>query len=82
MGINLPAGTVTFLFIDIEGSTRLGEDLTAPFPLLPEHIANPNLLALLREIDPTQDSTRGSGAKDWGNLHNRLHFIADILLPI
>ena len=32
---------------------------------------------LLVGIDPTRDSTRGSGAKDWSMLAERIHFIAD-----
>jgi hypothetical protein len=33
---------------------------------------------LLGRIDPTPDSTRGSGARDWSNLEERVHFIADL----
>ncbi|MBL8168391.1 MAG: hypothetical protein JNJ50_09570, partial [Acidobacteria bacterium] len=31
-----------------------------------------------RRIDPTTDSLRDSGAVDWANLAERLHFIADL----
>ncbi len=57
---------------------RLGEDLTAPFPAVLQHITLPELQALLARIDPTPDSTLGSGAVDWGDLADRIHFIADL----
>jgi hypothetical protein len=57
---------------------RLGEDLTAGFPPILQHISNPNLLALLAQIDPTPDSLRDSGADYWGDLPDRIHFIADM----
>ncbi len=57
---------------------RLGDDLTAGFPPLLQHIDNRDLLALLAEIDPTPDSTHQSGAEFWGDLPDRLHFIVDM----
>ncbi len=57
---------------------RLGEDLSGEFPPTLSQIANPDLLALLAQIDPTPDSTRDSGAIDWGDLSDRIHFIADM----
>lgn len=57
---------------------RLGEDLDAGFPETLERIANPTLLALLKEIDPTPDDLRETGALDWALLPERLHFIADM----
>ena len=57
---------------------RLGDDLAAGFPPLLEHIVHPELLALLARIDPTPDSTRGSGAEYWGDLPDRMHFITDM----
>jgi hypothetical protein len=32
----------------------------------------------VEQIDPTPDSTRDSGASDWANFPERLHFIADL----
>lgn len=61
-----------------EGRLRLGADLPGGAP---EHLrspANEDLLALLRKVDPTPDSTRGSGAADWADLGERMHFIADL----
>jgi hypothetical protein len=57
---------------------RLGDDLRGGFPVSLQHIANPELQALLAHIDPTPDSPRGSGVQDWANLPDRLHFIADL----
>lgn len=57
---------------------RLGEDLKAGFPPVLQQLNNPALLELLQQIDPTPDSTRGSGAIYWADLPDRLHFIADM----
>ena len=57
---------------------QLGSDLTAGFPDLLRHLANPDLLALLAQIDPTPDSLVDSGVRDWANLPDRLHFIVDL----
>jgi hypothetical protein len=57
---------------------RLGEDLKAKFPAILQQIANPELRALLSQIDPTPDSTVDSGADLWGDLPDRLHFIVDM----
>jgi hypothetical protein len=56
----------------------LGLDVPGTFPAELEKIENPDLAALLRRIDPTPDTTRGSGADDWSNLAQRIHFIADL----
>lgn len=57
---------------------RLGDDLRAEFPSTLKRIENPDLHALLARIDPTPDSTLDSGAVDWADLRERLHFIADL----
>jgi hypothetical protein len=57
---------------------RLGEDLRARFPASLERIGNADLIALLARVDPTPDSVRESGASDWGDLVERMHFIADL----
>ena len=56
---------------------RLGRDVPGAFPADLEAIDNPDLSALLGSIDPTRDSTAGSGAEDWSMLAERIHFIAD-----
>lgn len=57
---------------------KLGEDLKKKFPERLEQISSQNLKALLNKIDPTVDSVKESGAKDWGDLTDRIHFIADL----
>lgn len=57
---------------------RLGHDLTAAFPDSLKVIENADLLAMLKQIDPTPDSPRDSGAVDWADLPDRLHFIVDL----
>lgn len=57
---------------------HLGADLQAHFPADLRTLANPDLLAMLKKVDPTTDSLRDTGATDWADLHDRLHFIADM----
>lgn len=57
---------------------RLGHDLRAAFPQSLRHIELPALAALLARIDPTPDALRDTGATDWADLGERLHFIADL----
>jgi len=56
---------------------RLGSDLPAAFPASLAQIEDADLRALLAQVDPTPDSVAGSGAADWGDLPERIHFIAD-----
>jgi hypothetical protein len=52
--------------------------LKRKFPQRLEHISTPELTDLLNKIDPTPDSIKESGTKDWGDLSDRIHFIADL----
>jgi hypothetical protein len=72
--------TEHMLALDFPGGLRLrlGDDLHAIYPAALEQIANPELCALLAQIDPTPDSLRETGAVDWADLPDRLHFIADL----
>jgi hypothetical protein len=72
--------TETMMTIELPHNNRLrlGDDLTASFPFLLKQLRNPELLDLLAQIDPTPDSTRESGAEYWGDLSDRIHFIADM----
>ena len=56
----------------------LGRDVPGAFPAPLQTIEDGDLGALLSLIDPTPDTTRGSGAEDWSNLPERIHFIADL----
>ena len=68
MVISLPSGV----------ALRLGDDLAAGFPGALQQITNPELRSLMELLDPTPDSPVDSGALDWADLPDRLHFIADL----
>jgi hypothetical protein len=57
---------------------QLGDDLGAGFPPSLREIVLPELRDLLDRIDPTHDSQLESGAVDWTDLGDRVHFIADM----
>jgi hypothetical protein len=56
----------------------LAEDLPAEFPPLLVQLSHPELLALLEIVDPTSDSLLDTAARDWSDLPDRLHYIADM----
>jgi hypothetical protein len=56
---------------------QLGHDLSGAFPPSLVRIQNPRLGALLAEVDLTSNSLDASGATDWANFKERMHFIAD-----
>lgn len=56
---------------------RLGRDLAGSFSRNLEQIANAQLKAMLARVDVTPDSLSESGAKDWADFADRMHFIAD-----
>ena len=63
------------------GSISLGEDLQVsgqPFPADLDPLHHPPLVALVKTYDPNLDTLRGSGARNWTNLGNRMAFIADL----
>ncbi len=57
---------------------RLGHDLKAGFPVALQHLANQEVIAFLKQVDPTPDDLQQTGAIDWADLPDRLHFIADL----
>ena len=57
---------------------QLGEDLGGGFPPSLREIVLPELRDLLDRIDPTRDSPQESGAVDWADLGDRVHFIAEM----
>ena len=57
---------------------HLGQDLVADYPEDLKQLTNPELLALLAQVEPTTNNPRGEGATDWSELKQRLHFIADL----
>jgi len=67
-----------------EGHLDLSEDIPmiaydsrGMFPAALQKLENTELLEILKEFDYTPDSTKGSGARDWGKLSDRMNFIAD-----
>jgi hypothetical protein len=57
---------------------RLGRDVPAEFPEALRQLSDPELQALLARIDPMPDSVRGSGAEDWADFTDRMHYVADL----
>lgn len=74
-------GLVTGILMRLElpggRELRLGQDLSRSFPLSLRTIAHPDLRELLARIDPTPDSLRATGAEDWADFPERMHFITD-----
>ena len=60
-----------------EEVVRVARDLTPVFPASLAQLSDERLLSLLARLDPTPNSPAGSGARDWADLANRMHFIAD-----
>ncbi len=57
---------------------NLGRDVPGAFPPELATIDSADLRALLGRIDRTPDTTRGSGARSWANLTDRINYIADL----
>jgi len=56
---------------------RLGQDLQGAFPQQLEQIRNSRLREVLERVDSTLNSLDQTGAKDWADFADRMHFIAD-----
>ncbi len=65
------------LHISNAPALRLGRDLDGEFPPALERIDNPRLRDILGRVDATADSLKDSGAIDWADFAERMHFIAD-----
>lgn len=57
---------------------QLGRDLSLTYPEVLKQLINTDLLELLRQTDPTPGSLLQSGADDWANLAERMHFICEL----
>jgi hypothetical protein len=68
MTISMPSGVVL----------RLGKDIKGNFPESLKHITNQDLVQFLARHDLTPDSLSNTGALDWADLSDRLHFILDL----
>jgi hypothetical protein len=51
--------------------------LPGTFPQALGQIRNPRLREMLARVDVTPDSLNESGAEDWADFTDRMHFIAD-----
>ncbi|WP_164007191.1 hypothetical protein [Pyxidicoccus trucidator] len=67
------------------GALKIGNDLPPPkgmeSTLFPPHlrtIQNPELKALLNKLDHSPDSLKGTAAKDWSRLDQRMDYIIDL----
>jgi hypothetical protein len=67
MTLHLPGGEVL----------QLRRDLSTIFPPVLAQIRNPKLRGLLAQTDTTPDSLSESGAEDWADFKERMHFITD-----
>lgn len=62
---------------------HLGVDVPAPlgaplFPELLERLDHPPLVDLMMQWDRTRGTGRGSGARDWSRLHDRMGYIVNL----
>jgi hypothetical protein len=65
------------LYVPDNEILKLGQDLKSGFPEELKTIINLKFKELLDKIDPIPNSEKESGAEDWGDLKDRIHFIAD-----
>jgi hypothetical protein len=71
MRLALPNGQSLGLGVDIPVGDR-------PFPAVLTPLEYQELRDLVKTYDPHLDTLRGSGAKNWTDLNNRMAFIADL----
>jgi hypothetical protein len=57
---------------------HLGEDLISSYPENLHTIKNADLISLLKQFKPAIDVVDGAGCKDWADLKQRIHFIANL----
>lgn len=55
----------------------LDRDLTKPYPDTLRRIQDPELIAMIRRVDPNPDTLRGTGARDWASFADRMHCIGE-----
>lgn len=65
------------------GRLELGDDVPPlpggrMFPPALERLEHPEALELLARLDATPDTTRGSGARDWTLLEDRMNYVVDL----
>jgi hypothetical protein len=57
---------------------ELGNDLLIPHPDSLRELSNPVLTDFLNQVRPSPESIDGAGCKDWSNLRQRIHYIANL----
>ncbi len=57
---------------------QLGRDLSINYHEDLKLLSHPVLLQLLSQVDLTMDSLHETGATDWADLKERMHFLADL----
>ena len=76
--------TRVMMTLAVPGQTlHLGQDVPAPdhgglFPPPLRQVSHPPLVDLLDEWDPTGGTGRGSAARDWADLHERMGYIVNL----
>jgi hypothetical protein len=71
--------TAHLMTLDLPGGrVRLGADVVGVCPPSLLQPQDADLRALLARIDPVPDGTAGSGAHDWADLGQRMHFITEL----
>jgi hypothetical protein len=71
--------TAHLMTLDLPGGrVRLGADVVGVCPPSLLRPQDADLRALLTRIDPVPDGTAGSGAREWANLGQRMHFITEL----
>lgn len=71
--------TEVIMSLDLpDGRIQLGADLAISYPPALQSLILPELRRLVTVIDPTPDSLSHSGAGDWANLGQRMHFIGEM----
>jgi hypothetical protein len=71
--------TERMMVLELPGEVlRLGQDLSGGFPPALSAPENEELKSVLQRTDPTPDSLQGSGAVNWADFRERIHFIVDL----
>jgi hypothetical protein len=71
--------TAHFMTLQLpEGQLRLGRDLQGPYPPDLREPTDPELVDLIRRIDPAPQTGAGSGAEDWTDFPQRMLYIYEL----
>jgi hypothetical protein len=71
--------THAFMVLSLPGRVlALGADLDAPIPEVLRSLTNPELEALVALYEPAAAGVDHSGAHDWSDLHQRMHYIVHL----